>query len=51
MFGPSMVLVGIHFKERRSLANGLAAAGGSLGQLVIPQLLAILLEHYSFQGR
>lgn len=50
MFGPSLVVVGMYFQKRRSLANGLAAAGGSLGQLLIPQLLHLLIQTYGFKG-
>ena len=50
MFGPSLVMIGMYFDKRRSLANGLAAAGGSLGQLVLPQLITVLIEHYAFSG-
>ena len=49
IFGPCMVVVGQFFNKRRSLANGLAAAGGSLGQLVIPMMITVLLEKYGFQ--
>ena len=48
--GPSMVVVGQHFHKRRSLANGIAASGGSIGQLVLPQLISALLARYTFQG-
>ena len=51
MFGPSLVVVGLYFNRRRSLANGLAAAGGSLGQLVLPVVITQLVNHYQFSGQ
>ena len=51
IFGPCMVVVGQFFNKRRSLANGLAAAGGSLGQLCIPMLITVMLKEYGFHVR
>ena len=48
MFGPCMVVVGQYFNKRRSLANGLAAAGGSLGQLCIPMAITYFLKEYGY---
>ena len=48
--GPAIVTVGMYFDKRRSLANGLATAGGSFGQLVIPILIRFLLDNFRFQG-
>ena len=50
MFGTSMVSVSQYFLKRRSLANGLAVSGGSIGQLVLPQFLRFVLAEYGFQG-
>ena len=50
MFGPSMVLVGQYFVKRRSLANGLAIGGGSIGQLVIPWFITGATYAFAFKG-
>lgn len=44
------MIVGVYFNKRRSLANGCALAGGSMGQLLIPQLFRLLTDTYSFRG-
>ena len=51
LFGPSLVVVGQYFHKRRALANGLALSGGSIGQLVIPMYLALVIRTYGFQVR
>ena len=43
-------MIGQFFDKRRSLANGIAMAGGSIGQLVLPPLITHLVERYSFRG-
>lgn len=50
IFGPSMVVVGQYFNKHRSQANGLAVAGGSLGQVVIPFLFVSFVNTFNFQG-
>ncbi|ELT97796.1 hypothetical protein CAPTEDRAFT_210198 [Capitella teleta] len=50
LFGPAMVTVGQYFEKRRSLANGLAVAGGSVGQLVLPLFLSYILNEYGYEG-
>ena len=50
VFGPPLVVVGQHFNEKRSLANGLTTAGGSLGQLSLPLFTTYLLDFYGFTG-
>lgn len=49
-FGPSMVMVNQYFMRRRSLANGMAAAGGSIGTLVLPIFIRSSTEYYGFAG-
>ena len=49
LFGPSLVMIGIYFEKRRSLANGIAVAGASVGQLVIPFMMAYLIKEYQLQ--
>ena len=39
-----------YFKEKRATANSLAQAGTSVGQIIIPTLLAVLIEEFSFRG-
>ena len=50
IFTPSITMVGYYFDRRRSLANGISSAGGSVGHLTIPVLFTYLLDEYSFQG-
>ena len=45
-----MVMVGKYFIQRRSLANGLAFAGGSMGTLLIPLLMRYVTDLYTFRG-
>lgn len=45
-----MVMVNQYFLRRRSLANGLAAAGGSIGTLVLPKFINLSTEYYGFIG-
>ncbi|XP_046569582.1 monocarboxylate transporter 13-like [Haliotis rubra] len=50
MHGPSLVMVGLYFNRRLSLANSIAIGGGSLGQFAFPPLLYILFETYGLRG-
>ncbi|KAK2140569.1 hypothetical protein LSH36_1308g00014 [Paralvinella palmiformis] len=50
LYTPSMIMVGQYFDKHRSLAMGIAAAGGSFGQLVVPLIIRFLLDHYGYQG-
>ncbi len=50
MFSPALVMVNTYFDKRRSLASGLALAGGSMGTLLIPQLLAVLIREFAAKG-
>lgn len=45
-----MVVVGQYFVKRRSLAVGLAAAGGSMGTLLLPLFIRVATQEYGFQG-
>ena len=49
-FSTSLVMIGIFFNKRRSIANGLVMSGGSIGQLIMPVLFNHLVETYSFRG-
>ena len=46
----SIGAVSQYFAKRSSLAMGMAAAGGSVGQLVVPQILRFLLDYYGYFG-
>lgn len=43
-------MVGQYFVKRRSLAVGLAAAGGSMGTLILPLYIRAATQEYGFQG-
>lgn len=49
-YAPGLVIVGQYFKKRRSLAVGVATAGGGLGTLLLPPLFEILFEEWGFTG-
>lgn len=49
-FTQSMVVVGQYFLKRRSLAVGLAAAGGSIGTLLLPLYIRAATQEFGFQG-
>ena len=50
IYGNVLVILGIYFQKRRTLANGLALAGASIGQFAIPPFIEFLLETYGLQG-
>ncbi len=43
-------MVGRYFDKRRSLASGLALAGGSMGTLLIPQIIRRLIDAFASKG-
>ena len=45
-----MAVLSVYFEKRISLANGVASAGGSIGQLLWPVFLTYLLKTYNLQG-
>ena len=47
---PSIVFLGSHFKERRSLANGLSLAGSGTGSFILPNIMRLMLTAYGFPG-
>ncbi|CAH1778580.1 unnamed protein product [Owenia fusiformis] len=49
-YGPSYILVVQYFNKRRSLANGIAVAGSSVGQLLFPLLLRHLVDTYGYRN-
>ncbi|GFO16903.1 monocarboxylate transporter 14, partial [Plakobranchus ocellatus] len=49
-YSPSLVFVGLHFKKRRSLANGLSLAGSGIGSFALPNLMRWMLNVYGWTG-
>ncbi len=49
VFYGTLVTLNTYFVKKLSLASGLMFAGGSCGQLVMPHILAYLLEQYTFR--
>ena len=43
-------MIGVYFEKRRALANGIAVAGASVGQLLIPLLMNFLIKNYDVSG-
>lgn len=43
-------MVGRYFDKRRSLASGMALAGGSMGTLLIPQIIRRLIDVFASKG-
>lgn len=43
-------MIGFYFEKRRSFANALALAGASLGCLIIPPVMTVLIENYTVWG-
>ncbi|XP_060067523.1 monocarboxylate transporter 12-B-like [Ylistrum balloti] len=50
LFGNGLVIVGMYFEKRRSLATALALTGASVGHFAIPPILQILLDNYGIHG-
>ncbi|BFZ00924.1 hypothetical protein BsWGS_03963 [Bradybaena similaris] len=49
-YSPCVVMVGLHFKKRRSLANGISVSGSGVGSFVLPNLIRWLLNVYGLSG-
>ncbi|RUS78436.1 hypothetical protein EGW08_013810, partial [Elysia chlorotica] len=49
-YTPSIVFVGSHFKERRSLANGISLSGSGVGSFALPNLMRLMLKEYGLSG-
>ena len=43
-------MLGTYFLKRRTLANGLALSGSSLGQFAIPPIIQFLLDNFGLSG-
>ncbi|XP_022089922.1 monocarboxylate transporter 5-like isoform X2 [Acanthaster planci] len=46
----SYTILGMYFKKRLAIAMGLATAGVSVGQLVLPPFFQYLIDHYGWKG-
>uniref|UniRef100_A0A2C9LN55 Major facilitator superfamily (MFS) profile domain-containing protein n=1 Tax=Biomphalaria glabrata TaxID=6526 RepID=A0A2C9LN55_BIOGL len=49
-YSPCVVMVGHHFRERRSLANGLSVSGSGVGSFVLPNIMSLLLDQFGLSG-
>ena len=50
MFGPSYVILAQYFNKRRSLANGVVAAGASLGVFIFPLTFRFFIDTFGLRG-
>ncbi|XP_013408699.1 monocarboxylate transporter 12 [Lingula anatina] len=50
VYTPTMVIAGQYFEYRRSLALGVATAGLSFGQFILPPILQLLTDYYTWRG-
>ncbi|XP_067659764.1 monocarboxylate transporter 5-like isoform X1 [Haliotis asinina] len=50
LYGPGLVIIGLYFEKRRALAQALSSCGVSLGGMIIPQLVRVLLHEYGLRG-
>ena len=48
--GPGLVVLSSYFNKRRGFANSISTVGGSIGSLVFPKIIQILIETYGLQG-
>lgn len=49
-FPATVYIVNSYFWKRRGLANGLCISGSAIGSIILPPLIAALIEEYSFRG-
>ena len=49
-YAPSIVTTTQYFDKRKALANGIAVAGGGIGNFIAPPLIQQLLEWYDLSG-
>ncbi|KAK7486932.1 hypothetical protein BaRGS_00021903, partial [Batillaria attramentaria] len=50
IYGNVLVMLSTYFRKRRTLANGLALTGASIGQFALPPFFEYLLETYGLSG-
>ena len=48
IYGPMFVVLGRYFNRRLALAQAIANTGVSVGALVMPMVIRVILDHYSF---
>lgn len=48
--GPGLVVLSSYFNKRRGFANSISTVGGSIGSLVFPKIIQLLIEAYGLQG-
>ena len=49
-YAPSIVTTTQYFDKRKALANGIAVAGGGIGNFLAPPLMQLLLDWYHLRG-
>lgn len=47
---PSVIVVGLYFNKKRSLATGIATSGAGVGGMFMPPLLDVLYREFGFAG-
>lgn len=47
---PALVMVALYFEKRRSLATGIAAAGGNIGAIALAPLQQIIVESFGWRN-
>lgn len=50
LFGNGLVMIGNYFKRIRTIANGVALSGASVGTFAVPPLMEYLLQLYGLSG-
>ena len=48
--GPSLIVIGLYFRERQGLASGIAVSGVGLGTFLLVPIFSWCFETYLFQG-
>lgn len=46
----TFLIINSYFSRKKSQAVGLSMAGTSIGQMVMPMAVALLIDHYSYDG-
>ncbi|XP_072045923.1 monocarboxylate transporter 2-like isoform X2 [Amphiura filiformis] len=50
VFNPSVVMISQYFDKHFTVANGVAYAGGSVGQICYPLMTGVLIDSYGWRG-
>ncbi|XP_052103543.1 monocarboxylate transporter 9-like [Mytilus californianus] len=48
--GPGLVVLSSYFEKRRGFANSISNVGASIGSLVFPKIIQVLIDVYGLQG-